>query len=139
MTSTLYYGAVPNTRPCTWGSRLTRPVFLCALGAVLTEIAVQSLVKTQPRLASPWLMLLPVIPAVLFVVAIFRAVEKMDELQKRICLESVFVAFMLTLVLAFVIAGLDRAGIYHAKSDGLGTPMMFFWACAYIVSAWRYR
>jgi len=114
-------------------------VFLSALGAVLTEIAVQSLVKTQPRLASPWLMLLPVIPAVLFVVAIFRAVEKMDELQKRICLESVFVAFMLTLVLAFVIAGLDRAGIYHAKSDALGTPMMFFWACAYIVSAWRYR
>lgn len=74
-----------------------------------------------------------------FVVALFRAVQKMDELQKRICLESVFIAFMFTLVLTFVVAGLDQAGIYHAKPDALGTPMMFLWACAYIVSAWRYR
>lgn len=87
----------------------------------------------------PWMRLLPVIPAVFFVLALVRAVQKMDELQKRICLESVFIAFMLTLVLAFVVGGLDQAGICHAKSDTLGTPMMFLWACAYIVSVWRYR
>jgi hypothetical protein len=63
----------------------------------------------------------------------------MDELQKRICLESVFIAFMLTLVLAFVFGGLERAGIYRPAWDSLGTPMMFFWACAYAFSSWRYR
>jgi hypothetical protein len=63
----------------------------------------------------------------------------MDELQKCICLESVFIPFMLTLVLAFVVAGVGRAGIYHAESDVLGTPMMGLWACAYVVSVWRYR
>jgi hypothetical protein len=84
-------------------------------------------------------MLLPVIPALFFVVTLFRSVQRMDELQKRICLESVFIAFMLTLVLAFVVGGLDQAGIYHAKSEALGTPMMGLWASAYIVSAWRYR
>jgi len=107
---------------------------MCAL---VSEFAVQSLPQT--RVSFPWLMLLPVIPALFFVVALLRAVQKMDELQKRICLESVFIAFMLTLILSFVLAGLDEAGIYHPKFDALGTPMMFFWACSYVVSAWRYR
>ena len=124
---------------CTWHSRFTRPVFLWALCAALTEFAVQSLGETTTWSVPPWLTLLPVIPAVFFVVALFRSVQRMDELQKRICLESVFIAFLITLVLAFVVAGLDRAGIYHAKSDALGPPMIGLWACAYIVSVWRYR
>ena len=123
---------------CAWHSRFTRPVFLWAMCAVLTEFAVQSLGKTTWSVP-PWLTFLPVIPAMFFVVALFRAVQRMDELQKRICLESVFIAFMLTLVLAFVVAGLDRAGIYHAESDALGTPIIGLWACAYVVSVWRYR
>lgn len=127
-----------KTPTCTWHSRFARPAFLWALCAVLTEFAVQSVGKTTWSVP-PWVTLFPVIPALFFVVALFRTAQRMDELQKRICLESVFIAFMLTLVLAFVIAGLDRAGIYHAKSDALGTPMMGLWACAYIVSVWRYR
>lgn len=121
----------------TWRSRFSRPVFIWAMCALLTELAVQPLGKTRP--VAPWLTLMPVVPALFFVWALFRAVQKMDELQRRICLESIFVAFILTLVLAFVLGGLDRAGIYHAESDALGTPMMFLWACAYIVSVWRYR
>ena len=106
---------------------------------MLTQIAVESLGKITTWPVPSWLMLLPVIPAICFVAQLFRSVQKMDELQRRICLEAVFIAFMLTLVLAFVVAGLDQAGIYHAKSDVLGTPMMALWAVAYIVSAWRYR
>ena len=128
-----------KTSTCAWHARFTRPVFLWALCGVLAEFAVQLLGKTTTRSVPPWLTLLPVIPAIFFVVALFRAVQRMDELQKRICLESVFIAFLLTLVLAFVVAGLDRAGIYHANSDALGTPMIGLWACAYIVSVWRYR
>ena len=128
---------MPKTLLPTWRSRFTRPVFLWAVCALLIDFAIQSLGKT--RLLPSWLALLPVIPAIFFVAALFRAVQRMDELQKRICLESVFITFMFTLVLAFVAAGLDQAGIYHAKADALGTPMMFFWACAYIVSVWRYR
>ena len=138
MTSSLYTQDVTKTSTCAWHSRFTRPAFLWAICALLTEIAVQSLGKSRWSLPS-WLTLLPVIPAGFFVVALFRAVQRMDELQRRICLESVFIAFLLTLVLAFVVAGLDRAGIYHAKSDALGAPMMGLWAFAYIVSVWRYR
>jgi hypothetical protein len=138
MTSLLYTQGVTKTSTCAWHSRFTRPVFLWAMCALLTEMAVQSLGKTAWSVPS-WLTLLPVIPAVFFVAALFRAVQRMDELQKRICLESVFIAFLVTLVLAFVLAGLDRAGIYHAKFDALGGPMMGLWAFAYVVSVWRYR
>ena len=122
----------------TW-RRFTRPVFLWALCAQLTEFVVESLGKMKPQLAPPWVMFLPVLPAIAFVFALTRAVQKMDELQRRICLESVFIAFMLTVVLAFVVSGLAQAEIYHAKSDALGTPMMALWACAYIFCTWRYR
>src|SRR5437588_4333772 len=124
---------------CRWHLRFTRPVFLWALCAELAEGGVRMLVKAQPQWAPCWLTLLPVVPAILFFVALTRAVQRMDELERRICQESVFIAFMLTLVLAFVFAGLNRAAIHHAESDALGTPMMGFWACAYIFSAWRYR
>jgi hypothetical protein len=134
----LYYCNVMKTPTRSW-RRFTRPVFLWALCAQLTEFAVEWLGRTKPQLAHSWIMLLPVLPALFFVLALVRAVQKMDELQKRICLESVFIAFMLTVVLAFVVSGLAQAGIYHAKVDALGTPMMGLWAAAYIFSTWRYR
>jgi hypothetical protein len=137
MTRDIYSISMLKRPTPTWRSRFSRPVFIWAMCALLTELAVQPLGKTRP--VPPWLTLMPVIPALFFVWALFRAVQKMDELQKRICLDSIFIAFILTLVLAFVLGGLDRAGIYHAGSDALGTPMMFLWACAYIVSVWRYR
>ena len=108
MTSPIYSLNVPKTLLPTWRSRFTRPVFLWAVCALLIDFAIQSLGKT--KLLPSWLALLPVIPAIFFVVALFRAVQRMDELQKRICLESVFIAFMFTLVLAFVAAGLNQAG-----------------------------
>jgi hypothetical protein len=114
--------------------RLTRPAFLWALCALVLEVEVEHH-PGVPKLVA----LLPLIPALLFVVAVVRTVQKMDELQKRICLESVFIAFMLTLVLTFVLAGLSQAGIYHPEWDSVGTPMMFLWASAYIFSSWKYR
>jgi hypothetical protein len=125
---------------CSWQFRFTRPVFLWSLAALLTDDLVENVAAPQrSALGREWWALLPVIPALLFVVFLVRAVQKMDELQQRICLESVFIAFMLTLALAFVTGGLARAGIYHPPFDSLGTPMMGFFACAYVYSAWRYR
>ena len=87
----------------------------------------------------PWLTLLPVVPALFFVAALARAVQTMDELQKRICLDSIFAAFMATLAISFVFDGLAHAGIYRVPWQSPGTVMLFLWACAYVFSAWRYR
>lgn len=114
-------------------TRFTRPVFLWAVAALASELAIESL----PIHGLP--LLLPLIPALLFLLALVQAVRKMDELQKRICLDSAFIAFILTLAVTFVFSSLQRAGIYHAPGNDIGTLMMFFWACAYGFSAWRYR
>jgi hypothetical protein len=66
-------------------------------------------------------------------------IQKVDELQKRIRFESVFIAFMATLALTFVLAGLDRAGIHRAGGDDIGSSMMLLWGCAYVFCAWKYR
>jgi hypothetical protein len=121
-------------------SRFTRPVFLWALAAAAAQIIVAWTLKHPDRFPAPrWLVFAPVLVMLCFVVAFVRAVWRMDELQQRICFESVAIAFVLTVALSYVFAGLASAGIYHASYDDLGTPMMVLWAAAYIYCSWRYR
>jgi hypothetical protein len=74
-----------------------------------------------------------------FFAALVRTVLKMDEMQKRICIESASIAFLLTLIITFVFGGLDQAGIGRPPWDEVGSFMLLLWAGAYAVSAWRYR
>src|SRR5689334_15732042 len=121
-------------------SRLTRPVFLWALTALVAQTAVE-------RLANPSLTftlraslaLLPVIPTLGFVLALNVAIQRMDEMQKRICVDAVFIAFMIMLVVTFIADGLKNAGLYNAPADGCGTLMMSLFALTYIGVAWKYR
>jgi hypothetical protein len=121
----------------TFSSRFTRPVFLWAVAAALTEILVTRLVVhgQVPR----WLGLLPVVPYLIFFAAMVRSVLKMDEMQKRICLESASIAFLLTLIITAFFGGLEQAGIGHPPWQEVGSFMMLLWACSYAASSWRYR
>jgi len=119
-------------------SRFTRPVFLWGAAAFLIEVAVQWCYRRGWRVPLS-VGLLPLLPMAFFIVALARTIQKMDEMQKRICLESALIAFLLTLALTFIFAGLDRAGVYRATWEDVGTPMLFLWGCAYIFSSWRYR
>src|SRR5271163_835381 len=119
-----------------FSSRFTRPVFLWAVAAALTEILVTWLVahKQVPR----WLGLLPVLPYMIFFAEMVRCVLKMDEMQRRICLESASIAFLLTLIITAVFGGLEQAGIVRPPWAEVGGLMMLLWAGVYAVSAWRY-
>ncbi len=121
----------------TFASRFARPVFLWAVAAAVTEILVTWLVvhKQVPR----WAGLLPLLPYMFFFGAMVRSVLKMDEMQKRICLESASIAFLLTLIITAVFGGLEQAGIARPPWGEVGGLMMLLWACVYAVSAWRYR
>ena len=121
-------------------SRFTSPVFLWAMAALLSWLGVQWLgdhALLTPRMW--WLPLLPLLLMFLFAAAAARMILKMDELQKRICVESLSIAFVLTLVLTGIFVGLELAGLHRPKWDDLGSYMMLLWACAYVFSAWRYR
>jgi hypothetical protein len=119
--------------------RFTRPVFLWPVTALVLDMAVDWFNHRWPSPQARFLTLLPLVPMMLFLVALSRAILRMDEMQKRICLESIAVAFVLTLALTLIFIGLERANVYKAHWDDLGSDMMFFWACAYVFSVWRYR
>ncbi len=121
----------------TFSSRFTRPVFLWAVAAALTEILVTSLLahKEVPRALG----LLPVLPYMIFFAAMVRSVLKMDEMQKRICLESASIAFLLTLIITAFFGGIEQAGLGRPPWEEVGGFMLLLWACAYGLSAWRYR
>jgi hypothetical protein len=128
------------TNTLAYRSRFTRPVFVWAVAALITELAVQwfpnhVLHHPLPRLVT----LLPLIPSMFFWVALVHMIQKMDELQKRIWYESVFIAFMGTLALTFVFAGLERAGAIRAPWDDIGSWMLLLWGGAYVYCAERYR
>jgi hypothetical protein len=121
----------------TFSSRFTRPVFLWAVAAALTQVLMTSLVahKQVPQ----WAALLPLLPYMCFFAAMVRSVLKMDEMQKRISLESASIAFLLTLIMTAVLGGLEQAGIARPPWGEVGGLMMLLWAGVYAVSAWRYR
>ena len=121
----------------TFSSRFTRPVFLWAVAAALTELLVQWLVvhRHVPRVLG----LLPVLPYMVFFAAMVRSFLKMDEMQKRICLESASVAFLLTLIITAFFSGVEQAGLGRPPWEEVGSFMLLLWAFAYGFAAWRYR
>jgi hypothetical protein len=121
----------------TFSSRFSRPVFLWAVAAALAQILVTWLVvhKQVPQ----WVGLLPVLPYMIFFAAMVRSVLKMDEMQKRICLESASIAFLLTLIITAFFGGIEQAGFGRPPWEEVGGFMMLLWAFSYAVSAWRYR
>ena len=125
-----------------WRGRFRRPVFRWALAALISEIIAQRVIEREsswPRAAMRAIAVAPVIPAAMFMVALVQMVNHMDEMQRRICFESVFIAFVSTLVLTFVLALLEQAGVYRPDWSTIGTFMMAAWAVSYIGVSWKYR
>lgn len=118
----------------------SRPLLLWALAGMLTESALELLKPTPLEPRWQLLMLLPLVPVAFFLVALGRKIGDMDELQRRITLESVAIAFILTLALTFALTGLQSGGIHIGPlPDQVGSLMLLFWACAYVFSVRRYR
>jgi hypothetical protein len=126
---------------CSWSSRLRQPVFLWGAVALAAQLTVDWLFKYRQPHSLVW-SLFGFLPALVwvFVIAEFvRAFLKSDELQQRIHLQAAAIAFVLTVILTLVFAGLERAGIYQATWSDLGSPLLLLLLVAYVFSAWRYR
>jgi small-conductance mechanosensitive channel len=122
-------------------SRFTRPVFLWAMAALLTWLGIlwlgdHALLTARELVIGFGASLLLMF---LFAASAARTTLKMDELQKRICLESLSIAFLLTLLLTGIFVGLELAGLHRPNWNDLGSYMMLLWACAYVFSVWRFR
>ena len=113
-----------------------------AFAALVCELIAERFIGSQSTLpvgAQIAVALAPLVPSLLFMRALVRMVAQMDELQRRIALESVFIAFISTLLIAFVLSALEQAGLFRPRWGSTGTLMMALWAGAYLFSSWKYR
>jgi hypothetical protein len=122
-------------------SRLRQPFILWWAVSLVTRLAVDWLLKYRIVPSNSLLVLLPPLMWTLIIVAFVQAIFKLDELQRRIHLEAASLAFVVTAGLIWVLAGLERAGIYHhpATLSDVGGLLMFLWMISYLFSAWKYR
>jgi len=129
------------TADCRWYGRLKKPAFLWWTAAFATQLVVDWLFQ-YTELHSLMRFLLGFLPAlmwILVIVAFVRAVFKLDELQQRIHMQAVSIAFVLATILMLLFSGLQRAGIYYATWSGVGSSLMLLLMISYVFSAWRYR
>lgn len=126
---------------CTARSRWTQPFVLWGIGTGATGLAVMWLLKHErlsPVLQST-LGFLPALMWILFIVAVARAVRKLDEMGKRIHLEAASISFLLTIILAYLFLGLQTVGLYTAKSGDLAGVSVLIWVLVLTIVTHRYR
>ena len=112
------------------------------MATLLSEIAVTWMVAAQPQVPNVLrqaVTLAPRLALLGFLTAMVRMVTRLDELQRRIALESVFIAFVGSLALVFVFSGLGEAGLWHPRWDLISPGMMAIWAVGYAYSSRTYR
>ena len=133
------------TTNSTWSSRLTcifvRPYVLWGAAALTAGLAVKWISEHEElhSPAKPMLGFLPALLAICFVVAFVKDVRRLDEMRRQIHLQAAAIAFLLTVILTFVLDGLKSAGIYAATLNDLDTGTVLIWAAALIFLSLRYR
>ena len=86
-----------------------------------------------------WSSLLAGIPAILFVLAIATAIAHLDEMQRRIQVEAIAIAFAGTAIVVTVYTLLGLAGIQAPDWGILLVIMTFMWGGGKLWTMWRYR
>jgi len=85
-------------------------------------------------------LILPALTGVLIVATIMTAIRHLDELQRRIHLEALAMAFGALSLVAFVLIGLDEMGQPYAVRPGHFLLLIDgLWLGGYLVAQLRYR
>ena len=123
-------------------SKMRRPAAAWGIATLICEIAVTWMTtaeSAQPSIVRHAFVLAQSLMLLGFLGALVRMVTHMDELQKRIALESVFVAFVGSLALVFVFSGLGEAAVWRPRWDWIAPAMMAVWAIGYLYASSKYR
>lgn len=92
-----------------------------------------------PLYAKALIALLPMLPGVAMCWAIVRNLRRMDELQRRIQLESFAVAFAGTGLITFGYGFLEGVGFPKLSAFAVWPLMCTLWIVSGQFCAWRYR
>ena len=86
----------------------------------------------------PVVALLPMLPAVFVIIAVVRELKRIDELQQRIQLEALAIAFMGTAFLTFSYGFLENVGFPHISWFAVWPIMAVLWLMGLAISRRRY-
>ena len=127
-----------GTAPIPW---YLHPYFGAALSAAAAIASSQILKHANPAGAPRIVVSLLAVPPTAFMVWTFvRWIRGLDEMQHRIVFEAVASAFVLSILLAVAMEGLQKGGIVTGfEWEHAWEAMVLFYASTYAWSAWRYR
>lgn len=126
---------------CTVRSRWTQPFVLWGLGTATSTIIAFLLLRYE-RPGFPIrsaLEILPTVMWILFIVAIFRGIRKLDEMGQRIHLQVASIAFLLTIILTYASVGLDAAGIRTLTASDIAGAAPLIWVFTLVFVTRRYQ
>ncbi len=122
--------------------RYTRWIIPLALVTAASVISV-TWVLERGTLSPPARLALAVIPVALWgsvVVVMVMGIRRADELQQRIQLDALAMAYPTAMMLGMLLEYLQKAGFLRTWTVGDVWPIMFFlYVPAYFLARWRYR
>src|SRR3954471_22314684 len=110
--------------------------------ALYAVALVVSLTWLKAGIEGPWkyvVAILPVLPALGVPLVTIRYVQSMDELQRRIQLESLTFGFATSAIATFTYGFLQNAGLPDVSWVWVGPVMAMCWLVGQLVARWRYR
>ena len=126
-------------------NRILSPFFnwSVAIGALLASVLVISRLLEMPELSAPARLTLAAVPVIAFVFVIIghvRMVRMLDELQQRIYLEALAIAFPSVAVVTIACEYLRKAGfITHLKPDHVLMILIACWLVGFFIAKRHYR
>ena len=117
-------------------------VIVAVLVLILSLFIVSWVLETKDL--GPWwrlaLVAIPVSAWTFCLIAYFRLVQQLDELQRRVHLEALAFAFAVLAVLIIACEYLRKAGFISAlKPDHVLAMMMVLWPLGFVIAWRRYR
>lgn len=105
-------------------------------------VLVGSVTVVQANSDATWryyVAVLPVLPAGLVIWLFMRALRRLDELHKRIQMESFGFSLGTTALLTFGYGFLEGVGLPHLNWTYILPLMAVFWGMGTVIFTWRYR
>jgi hypothetical protein len=91
---------------------------------------------------SPWrigVALLPMIPGVMIAIGTYRAITKIDELERKILMDGIIFSFMLTIILVTSLGFLSLANVPMLNGIYISLLMMIFWLIGKQIGNWKHK
>jgi hypothetical protein len=119
---------------------IVRPLLVPAVLYIGLGLIVNHWLVSNPN--SGWrnlVALLPMIPGLFLVFGIVRAIQRLDELSRKIILDSVAVSFMATLILVISLGYLGLAGLVQPNGVYISLFMLVVLLISKLIFSHRYQ